>query len=354
MKKILTLLLLCVAALQAQFASNSSCMPCHSTIYEEYTTSMHAQATIFKDPIHAAVWAKHPVSKKEAGYGCAACHTPSSDDKHAMKTPNSTSAAQHEAISCAYCHRIERVEKGSPFDKNILSKDENSYFGAQGKTATSEHHKIDRTNDGFGMGESCLGCHTHRENSHGFDVCQTQVQNSAQSNCVSCHMPKVAGAPQANSAQKTHAFHGFAGLNRHEGMMKEYISLALNKKEQGFEIALTNHSTHALLLHPLRLGVVHVRVTRKGKTTALPEHTFKRTIGHEGKPTPPWLATQVIDDNLPQAKETRHISYEMILQSGDFVDVTLGYYLVNPKAAVSLGLENNALKILKETQFTIK
>jgi len=54
----------------------------------------------------------------------------------------------------------------------------------------------------------------------------------------------------------------------------------------------------------------------------------------------PWLATQIIKDNMIKANEKRVISFDTKLQKGDEIEAILGYYIVNPKAVKKLGLEN--------------
>ena len=107
-----------------------------------------------------------------------------------------------------------------------------------------------------------------------------------------------------------------------------------------FIVNIDNRTSHALLLHPLRLAVLRVSVTREGKTTALKDETFVRVIGKDGKPAMPWAADTTLKDTMIQANEKRSVNYDFSLQKGDKVDVVLGYYLVNPKALKALNLEN--------------
>jgi len=47
-----------------KFASSEECKACHTEIYAEFSASMHANSTPQKDPVHAAVWNKHPKNLK--------------------------------------------------------------------------------------------------------------------------------------------------------------------------------------------------------------------------------------------------------------------------------------------------
>ncbi|MDQ7062359.1 MAG: hypothetical protein Q9M43_15070 [Sulfurimonas sp.] len=47
------------------FEADIECKKCHPTIYKEHQGAMHNNSTIFKDPIHKAVWDKHPANLKK-------------------------------------------------------------------------------------------------------------------------------------------------------------------------------------------------------------------------------------------------------------------------------------------------
>ena len=64
----------------AKFAKNKECKTCHPLISKEYASSMHFNSTIYRDPIHKAIWDKHPINKKKGKYKCAKCHIPTADN----------------------------------------------------------------------------------------------------------------------------------------------------------------------------------------------------------------------------------------------------------------------------------
>jgi hypothetical protein len=110
-------------------------------------------------------------------------------------------------------------------------------------------------------------------------------------------------------------------------------------------------------MHPLRLGKLNIRVNNGTKTIKLKSTPFMRILGKNGKPTFPWLATEVFKDNMLKAKERRTIKYHTKLNSGDIVEVEFGYYLVNPKMHKKLNLtskEATEFNILKTKFFTVK
>jgi len=339
-----------------KFASNKECMACHPQIYQEFTGSMHANSTPQKDPIHNAVWDKHPQKNKKEQYACGKCHTPAADNLNNMITvgkkalPLAENKSHQEGISCAYCHRIKSIELHAKSNTNIISKEEKKYYGTLKEHIKSPFHGImTEGNEHMQNGNVCIGCHSHKMNKYKLNVCSTNLDNTMDgANCVSCHMPKVDGSVSLLNETKKHTFHGFAGSHSNSQMLEKYVDLSVLREINDFVVNVDNRTSHALLLHPLRVAVLKVSVTRDAKTTKLKNETFVRVIGHEGKPAMPWAATTTLKDTMLQANEKRSVKYDFKLKKGDRVDVVLGWYLVNPKALKSLKLENDKVA----TKFT--
>lgn len=358
---ILMSLLGIVATAQETFEKNAACKECHPLIYNEFSGSQHAKSTIYTDEIHAAVWAKHPQNLKKKKYGCAHCHTPTADDIGDLKSekgmmPDIANATHNEGVSCAYCHRIEAVHPGKKRNTNAISPLPKTYLTSSQKNGSSPFHTLKSDVDIFGNADVCMGCHSHKANNSGFNVCVTQSENAlGGENCISCHMPKVAGSASTMHESGEHTFHGFPGLSSHQQMLGKYVGLALKRTTEGFDITIENQSPHALTLHPLRVMELRVTLLRGDERIALQPQRFVRLIGSDGKPTPPWLAKEVVKDTSIQKHEKRVVSYKERLQKDDRVTVTLGYYLVNPDMAENLGLGSSptaaAFKTLKEASF---
>jgi len=129
---------------------------------------MHANSTPQKDPIHASVWAKHPMNKKQDRYSCGKCHTPAANNLNDMLTPKkkalplADNKTQQEGISCAYCHRIKSIELHKKSNTNIISKKEKSYYGTLQNHIKSPYHEIKTdSNPNMQNGNVCIGCHSH-------------------------------------------------------------------------------------------------------------------------------------------------------------------------------------------------
>lgn len=361
----ISLLLVQTLSANESFAPSSECKSCHPNIYKEFQSSMHENATIHKDPIHAAVWNKHPLNTKKQKYTCAKCHTPAADNLEAMLgkgtngLPDINNETHNQAVSCAYCHRIESIKPGKQSNTNIISKQEKHYFGNIKDAITSKYHSTSSENVNFNNGNACVGCHSHKQNKAELNVCSTNLDNEMDgANCVSCHMPKVAGSVSTERETKQHAFHGFPGTHTHQDMLAKYIDLELLKNIDNFEVSVNNKSSHALLLHPLRVGQLRVTLERDGKKEKLKTEVFVRVIGKDGKPTPPWIADTVIKDTMIKDNEKRVVRYDTALKKGDKVHMTLGYFLVKPKAAKKFALDKdpvaNKFYTLKSETVTIQ
>ncbi|NPA60361.1 MAG: hypothetical protein GXO30_07890 [Epsilonproteobacteria bacterium] len=351
--KLLSLLTLLVVSLFAndavhQFASSKDCKACHTKIYDEFYGSMHANSTPQKDPIHKVVWAKHPQNKKQQRYGCGKCHTPTANNLDKMLTkgakalPDAKNETHQAGISCAYCHRIKSIEHHQKSNTNIMTHTQRNYFGTLKEKMESPYHGIvSKGNEHMQNGNVCIGCHSHKMNKHKLNVCSTNVDNEMdKANCVSCHMPKVDGSVSKFNKTTKHAFHGFAGAHFHSDMLQKYVDISILREINDFKINIDNRSSHALLLHPLRVAVLKVSIKRGTKTIKLKNKVFVRVIGHNKKPTMPWKATTTVKNTMIKANEKRVVTYNFKLQKGDRVDAVLGWFLVNPKAIKKLNLSD--------------
>jgi len=367
MKTLLSLLAL-ATILFANAQDTASCKKCHPTIASEFETSMHKKSSIYDDKVHAAIWDKHP-AKAKGKYKCAKCHTPNVSSK----------VATHEGITCLSCHTIKSVEKHEKSNKNIYETKAKTFYSAEAgresekvvyKTTTtwwgnkttvgSAYHDIDYRNKDYYNGAMCMGCHSHKQNSHKFAVCETEEAGAknTKENCITCHMPKIGGTATTVRLSETHAYHGFAGARVEPRMLAKYVTLSLEKKASGFNVTIDNQAPHDLMTHPLRVLQLKANIIRDNKHTALKTHSFVRVIGREGKPSMPWLATEIVKNNMIHANEKRTVSFEDTIQSGDVVEVVIGYYVVNPKVLKKLNLQDDKeltkFTILKSQNFTIK
>lgn len=369
-KILLLLLSIQVSSLIAQlestlsFEPNITCKKCHPDIYAEYEKSVHRNSTVFKDPIHKAVWDKHPSNIKKEQYKCAKCHTPTADNISDMLgegtkgVPDAANETHTEGILCSYCHRIESVQIGVMSNTNKIHPEKKDYYGTREKPLRSKKH-YQKYSENFKNGQVCMGCHSHKKNKEKLDVCVTDMgEENADDNCITCHMPQVKGDVSTKGETGTYAFHGFPGANLHKEKLLQYIDMKFLQEEKSFKVSIYNQSPHDLMLHPMRHTELRVSVERNAEIEEMQAKVFKRVIGKDEKGTPPWLANEVVEDTMIKGKETREVVYAKELQRGDKVHVVLGYYLVKPEVAKKFAVEESEhtkkFHILKDEIYIVK
>jgi len=349
----------------SEFEPSQTCKGCHPIIYDEYLNSGHNNSSLSNDKIHKAVWNIHPLKKKEK-YTCSKCHSPSTLD---------------EGVSCLSCHKIKDVEIHTRSNKNIMTKErkifysarqservnskksyktQTSWFGMFSGKSGSPFHDIDFSNDNYYNGNVCIGCHSHKQNSKKFDVCNMNIdtnKSNEKENCITCHMPEVEGSFSNYKSSKKHRYHGFPGTIHKPQMLAKYLLFTLNKTDNGFDLIVENRANHALLLHPLRVGELKINIYRDSKKIELPSIKFVRVIGKNSKPSMPWVADEVLKDTQLKAKESRVFHFNKNLQNSDRVEVILGHYIITQKPANKIGIKDRELtkfKFFKSQIFTIE
>ena len=332
--------------IKGDFAKTKQCIRCHLKIYEEYNSSTHFNSTTERDLVHKKVWEAYKKETKSKKYGCGRCHTPLVKKLEIKSLPKQKKLTD-EAISCAYCHRIEAIHRGKKFNKNIISKKKGVYFGTREPETRSNFHKIVNTNPIHKNGDTCMGCHGFKKNGYGFTVCQTESNNTLKQNCITCHMPQIEGSLSDRIESSTHAYHGFAGIKRGHRFLRKYVELDLKKNKDSIVVTLKNHAPHSLLLHPLRAARLVVEFYDKnGKPLKTEKRDFVRIIGKEGRPTPPWLAKEVVKDSMIGPGEKRVFKFEPP-KGAKMAVARLLIYDINPKMAKRLGVRYKEIEFKK-------
>jgi hypothetical protein len=326
------------------FASNldNTCKSCHLNIYNEYYGSIHSASAPKDDAIHKAVWDKHP-NKQKNNYTCKECHTPNEIEK---------------SISCVDCHTISSIKEDKIHNHNIKTTKEkyfysadttqkgaikvfqkdDSFMGLFSKKSGSPYHTIDYSNQDFYNGKVCMGCHSHNTNDKTIDACRVAIPTTKETNCITCHMPKVNGSATSIKITKTHAFHGFAGVHNAPQMLSKYLNIKILQTKNGFDVSLHNTSPHPFLLQPLRVAMLNIKINSKKLTPIV----FARILGDaKNNPAMPWNATKVLSDTMLQANEKRSFHFSKKLKSSDSVEAEFGFFVVNPKVKEKLELQNN-------------
>ncbi|MDD5156584.1 multiheme c-type cytochrome [Sulfurimonas sp.] len=346
------------------------CQKCHPIIYSEYYESSHRKASAENNPIHKAMWDKHP--KDEKGYTCAKCHSP--NDLEVLKSGKlvKNEIQTEEPISCIYCHTIKDVQEETNTNISSNKKREfytaekgkhgkakyetkKSWFGLVKEPESSPYHKIDYSNENFYNGNICMGCHSHVNNEHSFDISllDAVIGKEDKNSCVTCHMPQVLGTKVTINETKTHAYHGIAGIYHKSTSMGEHIDFNLTKTNGSFSVMVTNKSNHALFGQALRQGVLKITISREGKNIELEPFIFERVVGKDGKVTMPWDADKSLKDTLVYAKKV--VPFNYTIKKGDEVKVELGVQIISKDGANKLGLKDSKeftkFRLLKAEKF---
>ncbi len=361
-----------ISASQLYANESKVCQKCHPIIYEEYYSSSHRNASVYNNPIHKAMWEKHP--KDEKGYTCAKCHSPSDLEALNSGVLSKNETQVEEPISCTYCHSIKDVKEGDESNENILTEKKREYFTAEkGKKGKAEYeietswlglvkepksspfHKIDYDNENYYSGNVCMGCHSHTNNEHGFDVTMldAKIDEKDKNSCVTCHMPQVLGTKVTINETKTHAFHGIAGIYHMNKNMAEHIEFKVSKNSKDFSVAVGNKSNHALFGQAFRQGILKAEINRGGKTITLEPFVFERILAKDGVLAMPWDANEAIKDTL--IYEKREVLFNEPLKNGDKLTLTLGVQRISKEGAEKLGLKGSEeftkFRVLKSEKF---
>ncbi|MDA8434057.1 MAG: multiheme c-type cytochrome [Nitrospiraceae bacterium] len=338
-----------------KLAKSEECSGCHAAIYTEWTASMHANSSPFKDNAHNAVRLKFAASLKQMGktpsYHCANCHTPMADNIADLMSgkaqPDSDNWTHTEGTGCSFCHRIESIVPGKEFNQYVLNKDGSFYSSnpsgkAPHKTAKSAL---------FSSGEVCMGCHSHMRNSKGAPICVMDEEGA--SNCLTCHMPEAEGSPAAGSEKKTHFSHALPGGHDID-MLRKAVSLDMSvdtsAKPLKVAVTLKNISAHTFpSTMPMRLAFLKLtaedssgRVVwtniKESPMEDMQSVLVKMFKAGEEKGVAPWKAEAVAMDTRLKKGEERKLSYTVPSDNIKTVSVSLIYRLFAPPAMKMMGI----------------
>jgi hypothetical protein len=205
------------------YPTAAKCGECHKEIYEEWSSSNHAYASI-SPMFHKFEQKFQELTQGTVGTFCVRCHQQVGTQLgEGRETPLwARSQISREGVSCITCHRVKeqygkvngerRVEPGKIYDpvygsgeksviKDVLA-DKESYSV---KTSTdgrgNDIHDGMITNDQITKSEFCVSCHQVAVNlGIKLEIVWDQYRDSparkAGVTCQDCHMGKVAGKPE--------------------------------------------------------------------------------------------------------------------------------------------------------------
>jgi len=166
-----------------------SCGTCHTAIYDEWKTSIHAQA--YRDPFFHAYW-----TKDKQTWVCLNCHSPLENQQptliteiprdrveRAVQAPNPQYDAdyQHEGVTCAACHVRDGVILG-PFDDAVAPHPTKADPNFRTTQLCYRCHSVVGGPSQFYNGGPCG---TYPEYESGYWMKERGFV------CQSCHMPEI-------------------------------------------------------------------------------------------------------------------------------------------------------------------
>ncbi|MGI9423925.1 MAG: multiheme c-type cytochrome [Hyphomicrobiaceae bacterium] len=233
------------------YPTAAQCGECHKQIYEEWSSSQHAYASI-SPMFHAFEQKFQELTQGTVGTFCVRCHQQVGTQLgEKRETPLwARSQISREGVSCITCHRVKeqygkvngerRVEPGKIYEpvygtgeksviKDVLkNKDTYSVKTAKSGRGTDIHNGM-MTNPQLKKSEFCVSCHQVAVNlGIKLEIVWDQFRDSparkAGVTCQDCHMGKVPGKPDGYSTApsavvggrkinpgRRHANHSFIG-----------------------------------------------------------------------------------------------------------------------------------------------
>jgi len=354
MKFLLGLLVVVIISLNAEveYPSSESCNECHENIYREHKNSMHHNSSIFKDEVHRKV--KNAVNKDK--YKCAICHMPATkylrDVMGGKKQPDPNKHRQTDGVSCFFCHQISKIYNSKAHKinfSNYKGEEKPTVFGNLKKPYESNEHYTE-SSEIYKNSEVCMGCHSHKQNGKGFEVCNTKNEYDKTSDCIGCHMPKTPGTIEKKDKgiRDQYASHEFLGVHSSQ-MIKKAVKLELSYKNSVIELIITNKMGHSIITHPMRLKFAKTVVTRDGqviwsnfKESPIEDKEASFIIvfkDSEDKPAMPNKAIGYKMNRNLKASQSKTVRYEVPgLKKGDEITTRWISYIINPKVAKKLNI----------------
>ncbi len=258
---------------ESLFPTAAQCGECHKQIYDEWSSSQHAYASI-SPMFHKFEQKFQELTRGTVGTFCVRCHqqvgTQLGEDREAPLWKRTQ--ISREGVTCITCHRVReqygkvngerRVEPGKIFEpvygsgqqsviKDVIAKKETYTVATSEKERGNQIHSGMITNDQITKSEFCVSCHQVAVNlGIKLEIVWDQYRDSparkAGVTCQDCHMGKVPGKPdgydtapsaivggkEINPGRK-HANHRFIGPGysiAHPGIFPH------NTKAQGISI----------------------------------------------------------------------------------------------------------------------
>ena len=205
------------------YPTAAQCGECHKQIYEEWSSSQHAYASI-SPMFHKFEQKFQELTQGTVGTFCVRCHQQVGTQLgESRETPLwARSQISREGVSCITCHRVKehyakvngerRVEPGKIYEpvygsgeksviKDVLADKETYSVKTSTDGRGNDIHNGMITNDQITKSEFCVSCHQVAVNlGIKLEIVWDQYRDSparkAGVTCQNCHMGKVPGKPE--------------------------------------------------------------------------------------------------------------------------------------------------------------
>src|SRR5215510_11483364 len=205
------------------YPTAAQCGECHKQIYEEWSSSQHAYASI-SPMFHKFEQKFQEMTQGTVGTFCVRCHQQVGTQ---LGEPRETplwarSPISREGVSCITCHRVReaygkvngerRVEPGKIYEpvygsgeksviKDVIANKDTYSVKTSTDGRGNDIHKGMITNDQITKSEFCVSCHQVAVNlGIKLEIVWDQYRDSparkAGITCQDCHMGKVPGKPE--------------------------------------------------------------------------------------------------------------------------------------------------------------
>ena len=255
------------------YPTAAQCGECHKQIYEEWSSSQHAYASI-SPMFHKFEQKFQEMTQGTVGTFCVRCHQQVGTQ---LGEPRDSplwarSAISREGVSCITCHRVKeaynkvngerRVEPGKIYEpvygsgeksviKDVIANKDTYSVKTSTDGRGNDIHEGMITNDQITKSEFCVSCHQVAVNlGIKLEIVWDQYRDSparkAGVSCQDCHMGKVPGQPKGYATApsavvggkeinpgRKHASHRFVGPGysiAHPGIFPH------NTKAQAFSV----------------------------------------------------------------------------------------------------------------------
>jgi hypothetical protein len=207
----------------ALYPTAAQCGECHKQIYEEWSSSGHANASI-SPMFHKFEQKFQELTQGTVGTFCVRCHQQVGTQLgEARDTPLwKRSQISREGVTCITCHRVKeqygkvngerRVEPGKIYEpvfgsgeksviKDVIADQESYSVKTRADGRGNDIHAGMITNDQMTKSEFCVSCHQVAVNlGIKLEIVWDQYRDSparkAGVTCQDCHMGKVPGKPE--------------------------------------------------------------------------------------------------------------------------------------------------------------